>query len=341
MRQIPVEDAVGHVLGHDITEIVKDDFKGVRFKKGHLIKEEDIKVLKRIGKNNIYIFELSQGMIHEDEAAGYLRDICLNENMDASEPSEGKIDIYAIIDGLLKVDINRLYQLNSDPQMMVASRHNNMPVKKGDKILGTRIIPLVIDKEKMEDKKAQMGTDPIFALLPFIKQTAGIITTGSELAQGLIEDTFTPVVEKKLKEYNIDLEDHVTIGDDKDEISDNIDLMLGKGLDMVICTGGMSVDPDDKTPAAIRKSSENLVSYGAPVLPGAMFCLGYSKDKRPIMGLPGCVMYAKSTIFDLILPRIAAKDPVRAEEIAGLGHGGLCLECDICTYPECSFGKGA
>ena len=340
MKEIPVEDAIGQVLGHDITEIIRGEFKGPSFKKGHIIKIEDIEKLKKIGKRNIYVFELGQGMIHEDQAASYLRDFCMGENMRASQASEGKIDLYAECDGLLKVDIDRLYQLNMNSQMMAASRHNNMPVKKGDKILGTRIIPLVIEEEKMIEMKNTLGPEPIFNLLPFIGLKAGIITTGSEVASGLIEDTFTPVVVEKLKKYKIETCAHITITDDKDEIQENIEKMLDKDLDMVICTGGMSVDPDDKTPAAIRGASERLISYGTPVLPGAMFSLGYSKDGRPIMGLPGCVMYAKSTIFDLMIPRIAAKDPITREEIAGLGHGGLCLECDICTYPECSFGKG-
>ena len=341
MKEIPVDKAVGMVLGHDITEIVKDKFKGARFKKGHIIKEEDVEVLKRIGKKNIYIFELGPGMIHEDEAAAYLKDMCLGDNMYVKGPNEGKYDIYADVDGLLKVDIDRLAKINTDPQMMIASRHNNMPVKKGDKILGTRIIPLVIEREKMEAKKKEVGDEPIFKLMEFKDQKAGLITTGSEVASGLIEDTFSPVVKTKLKKYNAEVTDHVTVTDNKEVIEEEIRKMLDKDLDMVVLTGGMSVDPDDKTPAAITAASHDLVTYGAPTLPGAMFCLGYSSDGRPIMGLPGCVMYARATIFDLILPRVAAGDRISAEEIALLGHGGLCLECEVCTYPECSFGKGA
>ena len=341
MKEIPVEKAIGHVLGHDITEIVKDKFKGARFKKGQIIQEEDIEVLKRIGKKNIYIFELEEGMIHENEAATYLRNYCISENMRASNPSEGKIDIFAEIDGLLKVDVERLFKVNSNSEMMIASRHNNMPIKAGDKILGTRIIPLVIEEDKMISKKMELGDEPLFQLLPFPNQKAGVITTGSEIASGLIKDTFTPVVVEKLKKYNIEVVSHVIIGDDKETIEENIRKMQEEDIDMIICTGGMSVDPDDKTPAAISSTADEIISYGTPVLPGAMFCLGYDNKSRPIVGLPGCVMYARSTIFDLILPRLAAKDPVTREDIARLGHGGLCLECGVCTYPECSFGKGA
>lgn len=340
MKEVPVEKSVGMVLGHDITEIVKDKFKGPRFKKGHIIKEEDIPILKKIGKKNIYIFELEEGMIHEDQAAEYLRDMCMGKNMYAKGPSEGKFDVFSELDGLLKVDIERLLKINIDSQMMVASRHNNMPVKKDDKIFGTRIIPLVIEKEKMASKKAEIGKKPIFNILPFIHQKVGLITTGSEIFSGLIKDTFSPVVKEKVKKYNLEVTEHVLVSDDSDDIEREIKKMLDKDVDIIILTGGMSVDPDDKTPKAITNVSKNLITYGAPVLPGAMFCLGYSDEEKPIMGLPGCVMYERSTIFDLILPRIAAKDLVKAEEIARLGHGGLCLQCRTCTYPECSFGKG-
>ncbi|OLR64591.1 molybdopterin-binding protein [Peptoniphilus porci] len=340
MKEVPVEKSVGMVLGHDITEIIKDKFKGPRFKKGHIIKEEDIPILKKIGKKNIYIFELEEGMIHEDQAAEYLRDMCMGKNMYAKGPSEGKFDVFSELDGLLKVDIERLLKINIDPQMMVASRHNNMPVRKDDKIFGTRIIPLVIEKEKMEFKKAEIGREAIFNILPFIHQKIGLITTGSEIFSGLIKDTFSPVVKEKVKKYNLEVTEHVLVSDDSEDIEREIKKMLDKDVDIIILTGGMSVDPDDKTPKAITNVSKNLVTYGAPVLPGAMFCLGYSDEGKPIMGLPGCVMYERSTIFDIILPRIAAKDLVKAEEIARLGHGGLCLQCRTCTYPECSFGKG-
>ena len=340
MKEVPVEKSVGMVLGHDITEIVKDKFKGPKFKKGHIIKEEDIPILKKIGKENIYIFELDEGMIHEDEAAEYLKSMCMGDNMYYKGPSEGKFDVFSSIEGLLKVDVERLTKINSDPQMMVASRHNNMPVKKDDKIFGTRIIPLVIEEEKMQDKKLEIGPEPILRIMPFIYQKVGLITTGSEVFSGLIKDTFSPVVKEKVKKYNLEVTEHVLVSDNSEDIEREIRKMLEKDVDIIILTGGMSVDPDDKTPKAIADVSKTLVTYGAPVLPGAMFCLGYSSEGIPIMGLPGCVMYEKSTIFDLILPRIAAKDIVKTEEIARLGHGGLCLQCKTCTYPECSFGKG-
>lgn len=341
MKQIETINAVGHILCHDITEIVKGVTKKARFRKGHIVKEEDIEVLLKLGKDRLYVWEQTEGMIHENEAAEYLKEITINDYIRASECKEGKIDLYAEIDGLLKVDTQKLLMVNSSDEMMIATRHNNMPVKAGDKLLGTRIIPLVIEESKMMEVKKKAGDTPILKLLPYKRLKAGVVTTGNEVYHKRIEDTFTPVIIDKLKAYNIEVVEHEISDDNPDNISAKIKTILEKGVDMIICTGGMSVDPDDKTPAAIKSVADRIISYGAPVLPGAMFMLAYTKEGLPIMGLPGCVMYCKRTVFDLILPRVAAGDPITKSEISALGHGGLCLECDNCTYPECSFGKGA
>jgi molybdenum cofactor synthesis domain-containing protein len=226
---------------------------------------------------------------------------------------------------------------------MIATRHGDTPVKKGDKLAGTRVIPLVIEKEKMEAVRQLAGEHRVFQILPYCLKTAGVVATGSEVQKGLIKDTFTPVIINKLAEYGIEVKHTATPGDDNEVITEEILKMADAGVDMVICTGGMSVDPDDRTPLAIRNTGARIVTYGAPVLPGAMFLLSYlERNGReiPVMGLPGCVMYAGRTIVDLMLPRIAAKDPVTAEEIAALGEGGLCLNCKVCTWPNCGFGKG-
>ena len=234
--------------------------------------------------------------------------------------------------------------------MMIATRHGNTMVKAGDKLAGTRIIPLVIEEEKMEAaRKAAMEATkgrPILELKPFLHKKVGIITTGNEVYYRRIQDTFTPVIEEKLKEFDTEIIDHVTWNDDDKKVTNSILDMIHKGADVVICTGGMSVDPDDKTPLAIKNTKAKVVSYGAPVLPGAMFLLAYYEviEENPrtvaIMGLPGCVMYAKRTIFDLVLPRVMADDEVTAEDLGALGQGGLCLNCDFCTFPNCGFGKG-
>lgn len=271
--------------------------------------------------------------------------------MDRSAPKEGKIELTAACSGLFKIKNEALKAVNSMGQMMIASRHGNVPVKAGDKLAGTRIIPLVIEEEKMEAaKKMAMeitGGSPIFELVPFRKKKAAIVTTGNEVYYGRIEDTFSPVIREKLAEYDTEVMGHEIWNDDDKKVTEAILRMIEKGADMVICTGGMSVDPDDKTPLAIKNTGARIVSYGAPVLPGAMFLLAYytagegdSARVVPIMGLPGCVMYSKRTIFDLVLPKIMADDEVTAEELASLGQGGLCLNCPVCTWPACGFGKG-
>ena len=268
-----------------------------------------------------------------------------------SQAKEGKIELTAACDGLLKVDNKGLKAFNRFGQMMIATRHGNFAVKKGDKLAGTRIIPLVIEEEKMTKAKeaamAVTGNKPILNLLPFKHKKVGIVTTGNEVFYGRIKDTFTPVIEGKLAEFDTEIIDHVTWNDDDTKVTASILDMIKKGADIVVCTGGMSVDPDDKTPLAIKNTGADIVSYGAPVLPGAMFMLAYyqvTEGENPrtvaIMGLPGCVMYAKRTIFDLVLPRVMADDQVTAEELAALGQGGLCLNCPVCTFPNCGFGKG-
>ena len=351
MKLIRTTEAEGAVLCHDITQIIKGVTKDARFRKGHVVTKEDIPVLLSLGKDQLYVWEKAEGMLHEDEAAEILCAMCRGEHMDRSAPKEGKIELTAACSGLFKIKNEALKAVNSMGQMMIASRHGNVPVKAGDKLAGTRIIPLVIEEEKMEAaKKAAMeitGGSPIFELVPFRKKKAAIVTTGNEVYYGRIEDTFSPVIREKLAEYDAEVMGHEIWNDDDKKVTEAILRMIEKGADMVICTGGMSVDPDDKTPLAIKNTGARIVSYGAPVLPGAMFLLAYytagegdSARVVPIMGLPGCVMYSKRTIFDLVLPRIMADDEVTAEELASLGQGGLCLNCPVCTWPACGFGKG-
>ena len=343
MKCVKTQDAVGHVLCHDITQIIKDVKKGTAFRKGHIVTEEDIPVLLSLGKDNLYIWEKTEGILHENEAAEYLRDICMNENMIQSEVKEGKIELIAEIDGLLKIDVDKLRAVNSLGEMMIATRHTNTTVKKGDKLVGTRIIPLLIEQEKMEKAKEVVGNRPILSLIPFKKKKVGIVTTGNEVFYGRIKDTFGPVVAEKVKEFGADVIGQTIVNDDMEKITKAVEEFIEQGADMVLCTGGMSVDPDDKTPGAIKNTGARIVSYGAPVLPGAMMLLAYyEKDGRelPIVGLPGCVMYAKRTVFDLVLPRLMADDMVTSDDLAGLGLGGLCLSCDVCTFPNCGFGKG-
>ena len=339
MKKIKTEEAIGHVLCHDITQIIKGVSKGPVFRKGHIIREEDIPVLLSVGKEHVYIWECDDSTLHENDAAAILRDISQGTNMHATEAKEGKIELVADCDGLLTICRQGLQAVNSLGEMMIASRHGGFAVKRGDVLAGMRVIPLVISQAKMEAAKAAAGTEPLFNVLPFTAKTAGVVTTGSEVFKGRIADTFTPVIEDKLAEYGIAVTRHVTLADDPAAITAAIQDMLAQGVDMVFCTGGMSVDPDDQTPLAIKNTGARIVSYGAPVLPGAMFLLAYTDDGRPIAGLPGCVMYSKRTIFDLVLPSLAAGVEVVADELTRLGEGGLCLNCPVCTFPNCGFGK--
>ena len=339
MKLVKTEDAVGQVLCHDITQIIKGVTKDAVFRKGHVVKEEDIPVLLSVGKEHLYIWEKEEGMLHENEAAEILRKICQGSNMHPTEVKEGKIERIADIDGVLKIDVEKLNRINSLGEIMIASRHGNFPIKKGDKIAGTRVIPLVIHEDKMKKAEEVAGEEPIFQILPYGKKKVGIVTTGSEVYKGRIQDTFTPVIREKIAEYGIEEAEHILCDDDHVKITEAIMEMIARGCNMVICTGGMSVDPDDRTPLAIKNTGAEIVTYGAPVLPGAMFMLAYHDGAIPVMGLPGCVMYAKRTIFDLVLPRIMTGEKLKAKDLNLLGQGGLCLSCPVCTFPNCGFGK--
>ena len=334
-------ESVGQVLCQDITQIIKGGFKGPVFRKGHVITEEDIPVLLSVGKDHIYIWENDDSMLHENDGARILCDICSGDNITHSDDiKEGKIELTAGCDGLLKVDTGRLNRINSLGEMMVATIHGNFPVKKGDKLAGTRVIPLVISKKKMEMAAESVEGGKILNILPYQHKKVGIVTTGNEVYYGRIKDTFTDVVISKVREFGAEITGHEVSSDDPEMEIGCIRKLLDEGADMICCTGGMSVDPDDKTPYAIKTVCGKPGIYGAPVLPGAMFMLDYyGDDEIPVMGLPGCVMHSKRTIFDLVLPRLMAGEHLEKEDIDTLGEGGFCLNCEVCTFPNCGFGK--
>lgn len=341
MKKIRLEEAVGHILCHDMTKIVPGEFKGPAFKKGHLIQEEDIPELLKLGKENIYVWENKPGMLHEDEAAIRMAKAAAGENIRLSEPGEGKVNFFSTIHGLLKINVTALHCLNSIEEIMMATLHTNRVVNKDFLVAGTRVIPLVINEEKIvqvEEICRQAGG--IIQVIPFQNLTAGIVVSGSEVYQGRIKDSFSPVVRRKVEAFNCRIIHQVVVPDDKFLIAAAVREMLAKGAELILITGGMSVDPDDLTPAAVKSLGANLVTYGAPVLPGAMFLLAYLGEV-PVMGLPGCVMYAQTTIFDLVLPRVLAGEKLTREEIIAIGHGGLCLSCTNCNFPHCPLGKGA
>ena len=339
MKLIPTVEAVGHVLCHDMTQIIKGEYKDARFRKGHVVQEEDIPVLLSMGKEHLYVWEMTLDMLHENDAAERLYALCVNDNMDRSEVKEGKIELRAACDGLFRVNSQRLVEVNSIDEIMIATRHGNTAVRKGDKLAGMRVIPLIIDRAKLDAAEAAAGDAPLLELLPYVRKTAAIVATGSEVKKGLIQDTFTPVVKDKLAAYGIETISISYSGDGVENVASAVNEARKTGADVILCTGGMSVDPDDNTPGGIKASGARIVTYGAPVLPGAMFLLGYYEDGTPVMGLPGCVMYAGATIFDLVLPKIAAGVEVTKKDLVILGEGGLCLGCKPCHWPNCPFGK--
>ena len=339
MKLVKTEEAVGHVLCHDMTQIIPGVMKDARFRKGHIVTEEDIPVLLSMGKKNLYIWEKTPGILHEDEAAEILFELCHGENTcKKAPPKEGKIELLSECDGLFKIDREKLLAVNSLGEMMIATRAGDFAVKKGDSLAATRIIPLVIEEEKMQAARRAAGEGPILSVLPFGKKKVGIITTGSEVFTGKIQDAFGPAIRAKLARYDAEVLGQTIMDDEPGPIAAQINAYIEKGADMILCTGGMSVDPDDTTPTAIKESGAEIISYGAPVLPGAMFLLAYKGDV-PIMGLPGCVMYAKQTVFDLVLPRVMAGEKLTRADLARYGEGGLCLNCEVCTFPNCGFGK--
>ncbi|MEG2511721.1 MAG: molybdopterin-binding protein [Acetivibrio sp.] len=324
---------------HDITQIIKGEKKGPVFRKGHIVTQEDIPVLLSVGKDHLYIWEKKEGILHENEGAKRLYSLCENESIYPSEEiKEGKIEAFAAYDGILQIDVDKLDAVNRSDEIMIATRHSNQTVKKGDKLAGMRVIPLVIEEEKLLLAEKIVGEVPLLCVKKFHKKKVGIVTTGNEVYLGRIKDTFGPVIREKLREFPTEVLGQTIVNDEVANIKEAIMEFIHQGADLVVCTGGMSVDPDDRTPGAIGATGAHIVSYGAPVLPGAMMLVSYYDNKIPIIGLPGCVMYAKKTIFDKILPRLMADIPITKKDLASMGHGGLCLSCEICTYPNCGFG---
>lgn len=338
MKLIKTVDAVGYVLQHDITQILPGEFKGRAFKKGHIIREEDVAVLLSLGKDNIYVFELGEVGVHENDAAIILGGLGKGDKIYTDdEIKEGKINFHSEVDGILKVNSEKLLELNMLGEISFATLPNNYPVSKGDLVAGARVIPLVVSKEKMEMAKSVIQ-EPILSVAPFITYKVGIVTTGNEVFYGRIEDKFGKVIYKKMQEYNCEILGQKICPDNKEEIKKAAREFLDMGATMLVFTGGMSVDPDDLTPSSIMEMGGELVTYGSPVLPGSMFLLSYLGD-IPMMGLPGCVMYGKRTVFDLVLSRVMTGERLTTRDIMMYGTGGLCQGCSTCHFPNCSFGR--
>ncbi|WP_352418374.1 molybdopterin-binding protein [Proteiniborus sp.] len=339
MKKVKVEDAVGMVLAHDLTKIVPGQFKGAAYRKGYIIKQEDIDKLKDMGKNHINVMELTENDVHEDDAAIRIGTAISGGGVYTTQPSEGKVTIKAKERGLLKINLKALETVNDIELIIIATLHNNTLVEKDQAVAGTRIIPLAIEKTKIE-KIEQICNDlgAIISVKELKPLKAGIVVTGSEVYHGRITDKFGPVLEGKVRFYGGTLLGVKYASDDSEMIQETINSFIEEGADIILTSGGMSVDADDVTPTAIKSISDRVITYGSPVLPGAMFMLAY-KGNTPILGVPACGMYHKTTVLDLVLPRVIAGEVLTRKDITSLGHGGLCLNCKVCHYPVCPFGK--
>lgn len=339
MKKVRVEDAIGMVLAHDLTRIVPGEYKGPAFKKGHVIKEEDLPLLKSMGKNHIFILEMNSSMLHENEAAERIAHAAAGKNITLSEPAEGKINFIAAREGLLKINLKVLEEVNKVEMVILATLHNNTPVKEGQIVAGTRVIPLIIEKEKIEQVERYCASDfPLIWVEELKPLKIGIVVTGTEVYEGRIEDKFGPVLADKVKNYGSSLLAVRYAPDNVEMIKKEIEDLIDRGADLIMTSGGMSVDADDVTPTAIREVADEVITYGSPVLPGAMFMLAYKGDV-PVLGVPACGMFYRITVLDLVLPRILTGEKLQRSDLTRLAHGGLCLGCKDCRYPVCPFGK--
>ena len=338
MKEIPVEDAVGTVICHDITRIIPGKEKGTAFKKGHIVRKEDIPTLLDIGKKNLYILNLTPDQIHENEAAVRIAKAVAGKGIRFSELSEGRVNLIAE-KGLLVIDTKKLKKINSISEIVLSTMHTNFHVTEARAVAGARIIPLITERKYIEEVEELCKTgEPVVQVKPFLHHKIGIVTTGSEIYSGRIKDKFGDVIRSKFSKFPTTILGQTFVPDSEEMTKDAILDFLKQGADMVVVTGGMSVDPDDRTPSSIRATGAKVVSYGTPTFPGSMFMLSYHK-KRPILGLPGCVMYHKASIFDLLVPVMLTGKKISRKDIISLGHGGFCADCETCHYPLCSFGK--
>ncbi|NQX66649.1 molybdopterin-binding protein [Paenibacillus alba] len=328
LREVKVEDAIGMILPHDLTQILPGEFKGRLFRKGHQVTEADIPALLSIGKEHIYAMELQPGYLHEDEAAQRLaKAIAGDSSLRLTEPHEGKVNVKSEIHGLAKIDKAFVDAVNAIDEVVLSTIRSNTVVQAGASLVGTRVIPLIVDEAKVVEveRLAAARRQEGFTLLevkPFRKLRVGVITTGSEVFKGRIEDKFGPIVKEKVAQLGSEVVDQRFALDDSEAIVGEIHALLALGVDLVLVTGGMSVDPDDRTPGAIKQAGARVVSYGTPMLPGSMLMIAYLGDV-PIMGLPGCVMHDPYTSFDVLLPRICAGETIVRSDITEMGYGGF------------------
>jgi molybdenum cofactor synthesis domain-containing protein len=341
IKTISLKEAVGTQLAHDITEIRAGEFKGPAFRHGHTVCEEDLCRLQRLGKNHLYVIDLAADEIHENEAAAILAGALAGEGIAwENNPREGKINLHAAREGLLQVNVQALTAFNLVEEVMCATLHNHTLVKKGELVGGTRAIPLIMKRAAIERAAAiarQKGS--VLSVRPLARARVGLIVTGNEVYHGLIRDRFAPILTEKVERLGSEVAGLAFAPDDAEAIARGIRSHLDRGCELLLLSGGMSVDPDDVTRQGIRLAGATEMHYGAASLPGAMFLVAYL-EQVPLLGVPACCLHHRITVLDLVLPRILAGERLGKMELALLGHGGLCRDCPQCSYPHCPFGKG-
>jgi hypothetical protein len=339
MRKVKIEKAIGMVLAHDVTRIVPGEFKGVGFRKGHIIREEDVQGFLKLGKYSVYVLNLSEKQLHEDEASLRIAEAISGDGVSWTDPREGKSSLISRKKGLLKIDLKGLLRINKMDNIIVSTLKNNFPCEENQTVASTRIIPLTISRMKIERLESVAEKHaPIINVLPFRKLKVGAVVTGTEVYRGLIPDGFDRYVGEKIKDYGCDLVKKILVPDNIQDIVRAVKELKDDGCELIVTTGGLSVDPDDVTKDGVKKAGAKIVIYGTPILPGAMFLYAFL-GTTPILGLPACVYYHPTTIFDLMFPRVLAGDEITKTDIAEMGHGGLCMNCEKCQYPICPFGK--
>jgi len=341
LKKIKLQEAVGTRLAHDITEIRPGEFKGAAFRKGHTVCDDDICHLQKLGKNHLYLLELGEDEIHENQAAAILATALAGKNIAwDNDPKEGKINLRAATNGLLSVDTTALSAFNMIDEVMCASLHSHTMVSEGDSVAATRAIPLVMKRTPIERAAAIASQNGgVVSVYPLCSLNVGLVITGHEVYHGLIQDKFAPILTDKVTALGSRIAGIVFAPDDTDQICAAIQEHVHGGCQLILLSGGMSVDPDDVTRLAIKQAGADEFYYGAAVLPGAMFLTAYIGD-IPLLGVPACGLHHRVTVLDLVLPRILAGERIEKKDLAFLGHGGLCKDCPDCTYPHCPFGKG-
>ncbi|MHB9144232.1 MAG: molybdopterin-binding protein [Symbiobacteriia bacterium] len=329
LREVRTEDAIGLALAHDVTRIVPGVSKGVLFRRGHVIRPEDVPALLDCGKEHVYILEAGPGEVHEEDAAIRLSRAIAAGGCDFSTPAEGRVNLLSQHDGLLVVDTLLVDRLNEVEYVIVSTRPDRAVVRQGEVVAATRVVPLVVPEATVAAAEALAARGQAVAVRPFAQATVGIVSTGSEVYKGRVPDAFGPVLRTKLEAFGASVKGQVFTADEPDQTAAAIGRFLAENVDLILVTGGMSVDPDDRTPGAIKRSGARIITHGVPVLPGSMFLFGYLPSTAatgreiPVMGLPGAVIYEKTTVFDLILPRVLAGDRLERADFTHLGVGGL------------------